>query len=862
MSKQLRHYANNVELVLFRDVFDGTCETFTGANVHDVLGQAFDDRKLPKHLRLYLNELNADNDITDASTDYIAGLQGRLIMVCYPADPVTVAIVSVIISVAATFLLMPPIPDVDTSATSAPSASNSLSSRKNPVRIGERVQDGLGTNLMTPDHIAPPYVAFIEHEEVEYSYMCQGVGEYDQQECYEGTTPVTDIPAMRVDFYAPDENHINGSPSQSFGAALTTPELVYRGLVVKQHTGVKEQDLPAPDIAFFNDKPIVFQHPNKITILDDSIFTGAFAAGETLIVEGADGLTSQNSLPDIYDLNGEYSIATVTDKTITLTSPELVNSDWTTLTTNTDTTDSADITLSKPNGDTWSPWFNLTQDDAQGFYLNIMGNLHATDGSTHTGLYVEFGVEYQSIDIDNTPTGTVTSNTILIETKAAQKNGSVYVKSSDDRQREPVKQSYKFAHTGRCRVRIKRNTKRWEYKGWNNVQQLKLVGLYSYRHMTADDAPADCTTLFVKTRATDSALAQKEREIRVMAQRKLMNWQNSDALMLSNRVDDILYHIMRAPHLWNYPAEYIDMPQIKAEVDAMFAYFLDARCVEFNGVFDSKNQSPEEMGAIIANTCFSELYRLGNKLRLYFERPQPFAMVQFTSYNMLPNSFESEIVFGRKKDYDGVQATWRNKADGSPQDKKYPLTCTNPQKIELFGINNELQATVHLMRQYQRNLHSRKTIKFDGMDESNIIIRRNRINVADITRADVQEGQIENIDVVGSDIVATLSDPVSFDDLLTYMMYVQQTDGQVDKIAVTAGADAHHVVLDRLPAATVSHGTDAVVSASYQIISSVDDDKRDSYIVMSKSPASQNANTIDAISYSDALYAHDLDHIS
>ncbi len=66
---------------------------------------------------------------------------------------------------------------------------------------------------------------------------------------------------------------------------------------------------------------------------------------------------------------------------------------------------------------------------------------------------------------------------------------------------------------------------------------------------------------------------------------------------------------------------------------------------------------------------------------------------------------------------------------------------------------------MHMMRMYNKDRHAYKSCEFVAGDESNIVVRTNRITVADQLRADVQQGSVESIETIGGDIVLHTTTP-------------------------------------------------------------------------------------------------------
>ena len=153
---------------------------------------------------------------------------------------------------------------------------------------------------------------------------------------------------------------------------------------------------------------------------------------------------------------------------------------------------------------------------------------------------------------------------------------------------------------------------------------------------------------------------------------------------------------------------------------------------------------------------------------------------------------------------------------------------------------------------------SYKSCEFTGGDESGIVIRSNRVTVADQSRADVSQGIVENLEMIDSDIVLSVSNLVDISETST--LFVQTVDGNVDAITCEKYSD-YQVKLSRLPSGQISIGHDNVVNATYQIASN-DDIERDAYIVTEKTPSDGLTNKLTCINYTDKYYQNDTDFIN
>ena len=107
------------------------------------------------------------------------------------------------------------------------------------------------------------------------------------------------------------------------------------------------------------------------------------------------------------------------------------------------------------------------------------------------------------------------------------------------------------------------------------------------------------------------------------------------------------------------------------------------------------------------------------------------------------------------------------------------------------------------------------------------------VKVADQSRAGIQQGSVENLEMIDNKIVLSTSNRVTLDNS-SHTLFVQTVDGNVDAIHCSTLND-YQVVLSRLPSGQIAIGHDNVVNAVYQIVKT-QDSGRDAYLVSEKSP--------------------------
>lgn len=877
-------FRRSIELVVIRDIFNpqNNIESYTGYDVEQLLKQAFGGNGLSDSVRLYHgNLLDEVTPKTPDDVDKVMCLNGRIYAVVKPMglDPISWAIIgiSVLASVAVAFLM--PMPTMDNSAANQPpSPNNALAARTNKQRLGGRIPDIYGTVWSVPDLIAPTYSVYVDHKEVEYSYMCVGRGRYYVSKALDDTTPIAQVAGSSVLIYDPNKN-LDNEPSFVFGGQFNPNEAMLSRLITKKYTSVNGQKL-VPSNSYNQGVDMQFKAPN---IIISSYIANNWSAGVLLNIEGADGIasiveptdppTEPPQTPNYYSLSGVYEVLSVSGNQVTLADPSVVNSQWDTLALNNDTTVVASVSASTKLENYWQGWYYTSSTDHDGAYINLMAPNGIYIHSRYDKIYsfeLPIYIESEVVDVNDNPISGTFHQQLGVIAGRTFGTGDPYIgqnttyQSIAEFEEAARSTAYKtieiqnphMAIGKRLRVRVARGAQVSFHEEDTEVQEVKLESFYSYRLMTAGDMPKGVTSVYTKTLGTEGALSLKERKLRLLVQRYVTD-ATSGLPKLSNRADDILRDIATDPKIGNLQLTQVDIAQIKSEIDAQIAYFGTDKCSEFCGTFDDNNLSAEETMQIVAKAVFSQAKRQGNKIMLDFEREVPASVAVFNSHNILPDTFTAPQSLGIANDYDGVKIEYTDPIDDAIITMTYPNDAiTNPHEDKLIGVRNKVQAHTHMMRMYNKDRHAYKSCEFVAGDESNIVVRTNRITVANQLRADVQQGSVDSIETIGGDIVLHTTDPVTIEPSGSYTMFIQTINNGVESIAVTA-RDDYSVKLARLPSGEIS-GTDKVVQAVYQIVSETDDN-RDAYLVAQKDPSDGMTNKLLCTNYDDRYYQNDSD---
>jgi len=408
---------------------------------------------------------------------------------------------------------------------------------------------------------------------------------------------------------------------------------------------------------------------------------------------------------------------------------------------------------------------------------------------------------------------------------------------------------------GRQSVRARRITPKDVAFTGQISDEVKWRDLYAVSPVTAEDF-GDITTVQTRTSATQAAVAISERQINLLVTRMLpqrISGSTFGSLIATRSAADILSFIALDPTLGNRTVDEVDFDNLYNTIEEIKAYFTAYTPSEFSYTFDKDNVSFEEMVSIIADAVFCSAYRQ-DKLKLYFEREVDDSIMLFNHRNKIPKTEKRSINFGR--DYDGIQYTYVSPVDDAvvtfyvPEDQ----SAVKPQPVESIGVRSVNQAYLHAYRLYNKLLHQTTSVEMNVLSEGDFVALNQRILIEDNTRADTYDGHV----VSQSSLTLRLSQRFQFDDD-DYLIYLQHQSGVVEAIAITAGVDDYHVVLDSAPAEALSLDDDALIHTLYTIVRVEQGLARKAFLLKEKTYPDNFTVKALAINYDARYYANDHD---
>lgn len=556
----------------------------------------------------------------------------------------------------------------------------------------------------------------------------------------------------------------------------------------------------------------------------------------------AGALLNRNS--NSITLDDTYTINSVAADTIALVNPSAINSDWDKLLTlpNQSTQGQEILVRFDAVSSKYVGWFNFDMPEATQAVFNFFFSNGLYYQDSKGGVWEEkitIIIELQAIDSNGDPVGSIT--TINQEIRADNKSQfgkTIYIDL-------PTAGSFRF--------RLSRTT---ATQAGKTQDTCKIKSVYGMADSDISDY-GNVTVVRSRTVATDGALSIKERKLNCLVNRKLP-LDGTGPLQVTRSAGQALINLALDQHIGRRTSAEVDIAQINAEIAKVNAYFGSDLMSEFNYTIDDDNLSFEEIAGMVASAAFCEPYRFGSLTRLKFEQPQENAVLLFNHRNKVPLTEKRSYTFGVQKDYDGVELEYTSDEDDArikyiiPED----ITPKNPLKINTTGIRNEAQAKVRAWREWNKLRYKYMSCEIEVLDESELLIRNDRILNADNTVVDTQDGEVESVD----GLIIQTSQPCTFDVGSDYFIHLQISNATVDVVPCTAGVDKYHVVLSRPPVQPLVVSDDRYVKTLYTLVRA-DQTEAQAFMLEELTPQTQMTNTLKASNYDARFYERDHEFI-
>lgn len=559
--------------------------------------------------------------------------------------------------------------------------------------------------------------------------------------------------------------------------------------------------------------------------------------------------------------NGTYTVYSVVDQNISLTTSTFTASATTTATIKlhnsyeyTDPITGITETIETPTE--YTNWVTLPAIDRTGIWANVVapGGMYKDDGGGKSTALVAFEITVQKLD----------PNTLAPLPTTEMYTSSLAGSVTDER---AITVEHVTAWVGPARVRVRRTTPAdYSFEG-TVVDEIKLVDLYSVSPVTKTDF-GNKTTIQTVTEATPRATAVKQRQLNCLASRKLPIFNGSSfsgafdstgrlvsgTIAATSKLKDIIPAIAVDPKIGQRVlVDDVDMVQIYNVQNQLDAWNLSAG--QFNYTFDSDTLTFEEIITFVANAGFCTAYRQNGKIRLAYDQKQSTPVAVFTHRNKKPNSETITRRFASDSEYDGVEFIYQDPTTFQSETIILPLSgnYTKLKKFEIPGIRSFTQAWYRANREYQKIIGQRVTIETETTLDARSLLPNDRISIVDNTKFKSCDGEV----LEQNGLELTLSQPVYFVAGENHSIVLMKRDGGIQSINVSAGSSSNKVILQNLPSESIKTTYDE--DGIRTIFSFATDSSKlaMSYLVQEVDLTNVEYAKITAMNYSDDYYKYD-----
>jgi hypothetical protein len=550
-----------------------------------------------------------------------------------------------------------------------------------------------------------------------------------------------------------------------------------------------------------------------------------------------------------FDLNGVYSVNSVSKSVLILNNPASENSDWETVLSVNTATNFINAQIAS-TGDRWIGPFVLDGAENTEVFSNFFAQngLYRDDGTTQYALNVYVEIELTSVDASNAPLSSPQYYSIGML-------GSEFLKES-------VGVTLKARPTGfygRMLIRARRITPPVTDAG-TIVDEVRWKDVYSVAPVNVNDF-GNVTTVFSVTPATASALAVKDRKLNMLVQRKIPSWNGSgfsNDLTATNDAAAILSAICLDRYIGNRSVAELDVQNIYDTCSEIESYFGTPKAREFSYTFDKDNLSFEEMVSSVAGAIFCVAYRRGNVIKINVERETELSTLLFNHRNKIPKSERRTFSFGYSNDNDGIKYSYVDPADDSINTIFLPenYAAISAKNIDSVGVRDHLHAYFHAWRAWNKLRFQNTTVEFEATQEAELLVINDRILVSDGTRPYSQEGEV--LAVNGNEL--TLSQKVDLNIYYDYSIFLQLYDGTVESIPITAGTQENQVFLESAPLLPLVTNYESYAKTTYIIVG--EHQTAQAFLVSERTVSGKMTSNVSAINYDERYYANDSDYIN
>lgn len=720
------------------------------------------------------------------------------------------------------------------------SPNNSLTDRNNVARPNQRIPDICGKVKSVCDVLSREYTRYVDDVEERIGYYCVGKNDLLIEDIKETDTLFSDMETASAGVYAPYQSPNNAQPYIQIGDTIN--ESVYG---VTQSPNATGQTLEASNLNTVVLDGGATAHPEGYILSYDSEvdFTENFQVGASV---------NLNDIKiDYYDPTGELTTYTIGDNTsiVTSVSADTIYFDisddtsWANISAVGDTIQQRfDPEISEQVSALIGP-FKMTTTKINRLIVNVsaLNGMYKEDSSGLKVTSTSFQVKIQKLDDNGDPIGSISAVQKAITGNDATEKGEtvdIYVGSA----------SYVEWSVQRA------SPKDFGFDG-TIVDEIALKSVFGLTEVS-DDHFGNVTTIQTKRTNAFLATATQTPELNCIATELVQKYENGSfatEFTPNTQAMQSLIRLALDPYVGRRSESELDLDLLVSLQDENEEYFESTEAGEFNYTFDSTNLSAQETFASISKAAFITLWREGRVLKGWFESPQSIPSMVFTHRSKELGNETWSRKRGSSDSKDSIEFTYTDADLYTKETLFYPedQSGTNPERIETTGVKGLTQATIHMMREYNKQKYQEITVDFGATKEGRFVKPESLISVVKGARIYTYDGNIVSM----NGLLATLSQNVAFTDGDTHSVILKHRDGSTESILVTETTKPNVIQFLSTPLEEIYTGNDALKTEF-----SFGNESRLSGQLMIAKEIAPNGDfvNISAVNYSSLYYQDDL----
>jgi hypothetical protein len=339
------------------------------------------------------------------------------------------------------------------------------------------------------------------------------------------------------------------------------------------------------------------------------------------------------------------------------------------------------------------------------------GGLWTADNRSVTSNSIAVRAEYQAIDNGGLPVGewqTLFAETISAATRTPQRMSRVA-----------------GVDPGRYRVRFLADEP-FDADDGTSVNAVAWTGLRGY--LTDFVTPPNCTLLAMRMRANDQLSQTSANQIRVVAERYLETWDGTE--WQEQKTRSIAWAAADLLKNTDYSLGLADSAFDLATLGTLAATWA-GRGDNFDAIFDREWTAQDALRAIL-RAGRTQAVRLGGRIGFVRLEPKTIKRAVFTPRNVIPGSFNHELVLFDEEKPDHVVGSYIDATTWQTQEVTGRLASIGsevPQKVEWFGITDHDHAWRETVTEAAVNAYQREFVAFTAEWEGKLLVRGDPILV-------------------------------------------------------------------------------------------------------------------------------------